>query len=394
MHHEQLVSWITSSTVNPSRRRLYLTMLGVCGGPADVPMLEGIIQSDFTTIKPFLDEMIACGLALRGPIGLPMWRETIDLDERRNKLGLDAVVACYLTLHGPDGLELVDKRFLRNPKVEYAHCYSTIMALRFHGETTDVLPKPRLLQSMRLLLDNPDFADQVIPDLARWEDWTILDRLVAMFKAEDDKGHIRQPVVAYLTVASEQPGDVGKRAAAALAELEKQYPEAVKQGRNLMAFGFLARARANPTPAASTSTTAKSASEKSDNNSTSTAQTDMASAGFSASAADIAAAEKVDPNEFPDPAGYGDSATSQSTPPEETITDSPTDAVDNPGTTKDAKGTKAWKETTAVPAAKPVIEPPPPTVEPFRKSLVIAVPLAAAILLVGLYWLILRAGPV
>ena len=96
---------------------------------------------------------------------------------------------------------------------------------------------------MRLLLDNPDFADQVIPDLARWEDWSVLDRLVAMYKQGDEKSYVRQPVVTYLTVASEQPGDVGTRAKAALAELEKLDPEGVKQAQSLMAFGFLARAR-------------------------------------------------------------------------------------------------------------------------------------------------------
>ena len=77
-----------------------------------------------------------------------------------------------------------------------------------------------LLGAMRLLLDNPDFADQVVLDLSRWEDWSVLDRLVEMFKKSDAKGYIRQPVVSYLTVASEQSGDVGTRAKAALAELE------------------------------------------------------------------------------------------------------------------------------------------------------------------------------
>ena len=45
---------------------------------------------------------------------------------------------------------------------------------------------------MRLLLDNPDFADQVIPDLARWEDWSVMDRLVEMFKAGDEKSYVRR----------------------------------------------------------------------------------------------------------------------------------------------------------------------------------------------------------
>jgi hypothetical protein len=126
-------------------------------------------------------------------------------DERRKKLGLDALVACYLTLRGPDGLDLIDERFLKNPKTEYTYIYSTIMALRFHGDQeTGVLPRERLLKSMRLLLDNPDFADQVVLDLSRWNDWSVLERLVEMFKNSDEKGYIRQPVVSYLTVASEQ----------------------------------------------------------------------------------------------------------------------------------------------------------------------------------------------
>ena len=68
----------------------------------------------------------------------------------------------------------------------------------------------------------------MILDLSRWEDWSVLDRLVEMYKTSDEKGYVRQPVVSYLTVASEQPGDVGTRAKAAMAELEKLDPEAVK----------------------------------------------------------------------------------------------------------------------------------------------------------------------
>ena len=103
------------------------------------------------------------------------------------------------------------------------------------------MPRERLLASVRLLLDNPDFAEQVIPDLARWEDWSVLDRLTEMYKQGDEKSYIRQPVVAYLTVAGEQPGEVGQRGQAALAELEKLDPEGVKKAQSMMAFGFLAR---------------------------------------------------------------------------------------------------------------------------------------------------------
>ena len=92
----------------------------------------------------------------------------------------------------PDGLDLIDERFLKNPKAEYTHIYSTIMALRFHGdeETSDV-PRERLLASMRLLLDNPDFADQVPIDLSRWE------RLVGARSAGGDVSRRRTRTVTF-----------------------------------------------------------------------------------------------------------------------------------------------------------------------------------------------------
>jgi hypothetical protein len=383
MQHDKLVQWIKSSEVNPSRRRLYLTMLGVCGDKHDLPMLEEMLKSDISQKKPIVDEMVACGLALRGPICLPALSEMVSLDERRKKLGLDAIVACYLTLRGSDGLDLVDERFLKSPNVEYAYVYSTIMALRFHGESTDVLPKPRLLASMRLLLDNPDFADQVIPDLARWEDWSVMDRLVGMFKAGDDKSYIRSPVITYLSVASEQPGDVGKRATGALAELERLDPKAVKNARSMMAFGFLARARANTGAAAATRTdakaNAKTAAIAEQDDGSKAAPTDMASAGFGASAADVKSDDPVSAKEIPDPASFG----------------SP---QDNGASANSAPLKIDLAAAESPPPVQRTVEVFGPTAGPaiasYSRPMVIGLPLAAVVLLVGLFWAILRRGVV
>ena len=46
MPHKQLIEWIKDEKVPASRRRLYLTMLGMCGTPADVPMIEALIKAD------------------------------------------------------------------------------------------------------------------------------------------------------------------------------------------------------------------------------------------------------------------------------------------------------------------------------------------------------------
>jgi hypothetical protein len=360
LYHDRLVAWIKSPDVNPSRRRLYLTMLGVCGDERDLPMLEEMIRSDFTQKKPLLAQMVACGLALGGPISLPVWIDAVDLDERQKKLGLDAAIACYLTLRGAEGLELIDQRFLKNPKVEYTHAYMTIMALRFHGEEGDAVPRERLLESMRLLLDSSDFADQVIPDLARWEDWSVMDRLVEKYKTGDENNFVRQPTVTYLTVASEQPGDVGQRATAALADLEAFDPEGVKRAKSLMAFGFLARARKTDPATGATRPDANAA---------------VAAVGFEASAAD-AATENADASAIPDPASFNDPQPVE-----------PPAVADEPPPLEKVEAEDAKDEVAAA------VEPPP-VPETYSRPIVIGVPLASALVLMVLYWLILRWGAV
>src|SRR5688572_19511282 len=63
MPHDRLVEWIRNPQVTPSRRRLYLTMLGVCGSEKDLPMLESLIGSDFQKMKPILEQVVSCGMA-------------------------------------------------------------------------------------------------------------------------------------------------------------------------------------------------------------------------------------------------------------------------------------------------------------------------------------------
>ncbi len=238
---QRLTAWIEDSEVGPTRRRLYLTLLGVCGQADDIAMLESLLRYDYQQMKPGIAVMVAQAGLHGSAAGVTMVDELIRADVRRKRQCLDALIAAYLRLKGPAGMPLVEQLFLTNPAAEYTHVYATIMALRFHGEESDVIPRERLQQALRLVLDNPEIADQVITDLARWEDWSILDRLVNMFKTSEEDAWIRQPVISYLLVAEDQPEDVGKRATAALAELEQLDPKGVKRARSYAAFGLLAR---------------------------------------------------------------------------------------------------------------------------------------------------------
>lgn len=190
MNRQQLLKWITDKNVAPDRKRLYYTLLGICGKPEDTKLLEEQIRSE-------------------SPDGRP---------------GLDALLACYLTLKGEAGLPLIDEKFLSNTKCVYADTYAAVMALRFHGTDGGVIPRERIVESMRLMLDRAEFADLVIPDLARWEDWTLVDKLAKLFiDANEDTSWVRVPVVNYLRAC---PLPEAKER---LVELEKVDPKAVKR---------------------------------------------------------------------------------------------------------------------------------------------------------------------
>lgn len=197
LDHDQLVNWIKNYDISPSRRRLYLTMLGICGSADDTPLLEQIMTSE----------------------------------ERAAKAGLDATIACYLLLKGPEGMPLVESLFLENPKAEYADTYAAIMALRFHGSEANVIPRERLLEGLRHILNRSQLADLVIPDLAKWSDWSQMDRLVQLFKDADENSWVRVPVINYLRAC---PLPV---AAQRITELEKIDPQAVKRSATFFPDG-------------------------------------------------------------------------------------------------------------------------------------------------------------
>jgi hypothetical protein len=200
MPHDLLVERIKDPEVAPSRRRLYLTMLGVCGNAKDLPMLEDLLRS-------------------KNP---------------KFKAGLDATVACYLVLRGPDGLPFIEDAFLKKETDEYTDIFSVVMALRILGqEKSSPIPLPRIVQSMRLVLDHPRVADQAIMDLARWQDWSVMDRIVGLFKSNDSEvtSWVRVPVINYLR-ACPLP-----KAKDYIAELRKIDPKAVRQSETLYPIG-------------------------------------------------------------------------------------------------------------------------------------------------------------
>ena len=190
MNHDQLVQWVKDPEMPADRRRLYLVMLSACGTEKDAVMLESMLRSTQPSART----------------------------------GLDALVGCYLTLSGDEGLKVVNELFLANKQAPYADTYAAIMAIRFHGTETDVIPRSELVKALHNVLNRPDLADLVIPDLARWGDWTQIDRLVELYeKADANNNWIRVPVVNYMRAC---PLPEAKEAMEKLKEID---PDAVKR---------------------------------------------------------------------------------------------------------------------------------------------------------------------
>jgi hypothetical protein len=228
-------------------------------------MLEYYMSPTEAHYKVAADAALAAGLAISPAAFQPLLYEAAERYERLKKQGLDAMIACYLTLEGAEGLPLVEDLFLKDPNGDYKDIFSAIYALRFHGEETDAIPRARLLEAMRLVLDNPTFADQVIADLSRWEDWGAMDRLAEMFKAADKSSYVRQPIAAYMLIAAEQEGDVGTRATAHLADLREVDRQAIDDAERNMGFGLFAPAMPRSSDVASADASAASETTRTEN---------------------------------------------------------------------------------------------------------------------------------
>ncbi|MCC9599144.1 hypothetical protein LOC67_01130 [Stieleria sp. JC731] len=192
MDRKQLIDWVKQPEMGVDRKRLYFTMLGVCGDDQDIPMLEEMLKHP----------------------------------TKSGANGLDALIACYLTLAGEKGLPLIEELYIANKKAEFSQTYAAIMALRFHGTEGKVIPRSALAESMHKILEREQLADMVIPDLAKWQDWSQIDRLSKLFKEVDPKDNwLRVPVINYMR-ACPLPA-----AAEALEEFEKIDPEAVRRAK-------------------------------------------------------------------------------------------------------------------------------------------------------------------
>lgn len=171
---ENLKKWVTSKDVTPGRMGLYGMMLGLCGHPNDAKLLQDRIM------------------------------EKSD----QYPLGMDGIMGGFLLLTGDKGLDLLEKEKFLNEKAPFSETYAAMQAVRFMWQYGDGrISQDRLRQSMRMLLDRPELVDLVVADLSRMKDWTVQDKLMAMYDLETNIPSVKRAIVRYMLSSIKDTGE-------------------------------------------------------------------------------------------------------------------------------------------------------------------------------------------
>jgi hypothetical protein len=193
---EKILKWITDPKTPPTRLGLYGLLLGLCGNEDDAKLMA----------------------------------EKINEQTQDFRLGIDGIISGYLLLTGDKGLDVIDESKLRNKSAPFSETYAAMQALRFMWTYADnKIEKERLRTSMRMLLDRPELADLVIADLARWEDWSVQDKLMTLYGAEEyNIPSIKRAIVRFMLVSTKykKTGDEPEPERVALG---KKYVETLRE---------------------------------------------------------------------------------------------------------------------------------------------------------------------
>jgi hypothetical protein len=193
-HARQLRKWLLDKKTAQNHVGLYGLMLGMCGKAEDVPLLV-------KKLRHTKDEF---------------------------RMGIEGVIAGYLMLTGDKGMKLIDDTKFIDKKAPFGETYMAVQALRImwtfgEGRVT----AERLKRSMRLVLAKPAFAELVLPDLARWKDWSVLDRVAKLYdeKAYKAAGFKRAAILFLLAASKTAPAPQSAAAKKHLSAIKRRDPK-------------------------------------------------------------------------------------------------------------------------------------------------------------------------
>ena len=161
-----LIEKIESTDTSSNLKKLYFTLLTICGTKSELPFIVSQIEKEKSSASESLPALIACYVSLAGEAGLPFIEET------------------YLSKEGAD----YERR-----------AGAAITALRFHGQEASVIERDKIVEVFHHMLKRPTLGARILSDLARWEDWSVVDRVAEIFvEAKGDGLWVREPAARYL----------------------------------------------------------------------------------------------------------------------------------------------------------------------------------------------------
>ena len=131
-------------------------------------------------------------------------------------------------LEGRAGLELIESRYLADPKAADGDVRGVLKALRFYHDFGHDIPGERIAAAEVRVLARPEFSAEAITDLARWKDWGLVKQVAALYELKEySDPFIRRAIVGYLKTCPEPT------AAAALDHLRQFDPTGIAGSREI-----------------------------------------------------------------------------------------------------------------------------------------------------------------
>ena len=189
---DTLVAWLNDPSTPPSHFGLYGMLLGHCGRKQDAAVL----------------------------------RKLLDEPKKLYTSGIDGMLVGYAILEPDAGWNYL-LEIIKDPKRDFQVRYATMNVLRFFWDyRPDAVPKAKLLEAYKLLMNHSDIADMPIEDLRKRECYDLISDIIALGKSPEfmKQTYCRKALIKFILAAAPKNAE----ALAFSSELRGKYAESVK----------------------------------------------------------------------------------------------------------------------------------------------------------------------
>lgn len=224
----------------------------------DVELLSA--KLDRTAIRKWLEDPNEQLIVRRGFYGMLLglcgndndadflWKQILTIPADQSRIGIDGVMGGYVLLRGEAGLkQLLDtkvdslpfKMDVNDPRLTDLDAVRVTLKFLWdfrHGQYSEEV----LRGAMRRFLDRPQYAELAIIDLARWKDWSVLDRLIASYgKDQWSSRSSKKKIIEFALQCQKSAGSSAEGQLATQSEKAKAFlngldPELVKAVKEMM----------------------------------------------------------------------------------------------------------------------------------------------------------------